>query len=79
MRASSRAGAVQEDGGGCRAGFLEAESASLDQLERSDEGSAEELEQHVDGDVLPEERRLELATPRHVHLFSITRASSETL
>ena len=34
---------------------------SLDELEGSDEGAAEELGQHVDGDVLPEELALDTA------------------
>src|SRR5712691_8069678 len=67
MRVSSRAGAVQEDGGGRRACFLEAELAVLDQLERGDEGAAEELEQHVGGEVLPEKSVLEAAREHRSH------------
>src|SRR6266581_6471518 len=67
MRVSSRAGAVEEDGGGRCACFLEAELAVLGQLERGDEGAAEQLEQHVGGEVLPEESALEAAHEDRSH------------
>jgi hypothetical protein len=63
----ARAGAVQEDGGGRCACFLEAELAVLDQLERGDEGAAEQLEQHVGGEVLPEKSALEAAREHGSH------------
>jgi len=61
MRVSSGAGAVQEDGGGRRGCFLEAELAVLGQLESGDKGAAEQLEQHVGGEVLPEDSALDSA------------------
>src|SRR6266702_1450587 len=67
MRVSSRAGAVEEDGGGRCACFLEAELAVLDQLERGREGAAEEFEQHVGGKVLPEKSVLEAAREHRSH------------
>src|SRR6266581_6298971 len=67
MRVSSRAGAVEEDGGGRCACFLEAELAVLDQLERGDEGAAEQLEQHVGGEVLPQEAAVDAAREHLSH------------
>src|SRR5436190_23564014 len=67
MHASWCAGTVQEDGGGRCAGFLEAESPSLGQLERGDEGAAEELEQHLGGEVLSEESAFEAAREDRSH------------
>jgi hypothetical protein len=57
MRMSSRTGAVQEDGGGRCACFLEAELTAPGESESGLEGAAEELEQHIGGEVLPEESR----------------------
>ena|SRR5437870_1308692 len=67
MRVSSGAGAVQEDGRGRRGCFLEAELAVLGQLERGDEGTAEQLEQHDGGEVLPEKSVLEAAREDRSH------------
>ena len=61
MHASWCAGTVQEDGGGRCAGFLEAESPALGELERGDEGAAEELEQHLGGKVLSDEPTVDAA------------------
>src|SRR6266516_7657999 len=67
MRVSSGAGAVQEDGRGRRGCFLEAELAVLGQLERGDEGAAEQLEQRVGREVLPQESALEAAREDRSH------------
>src|SRR5438046_679647 len=66
-RVSSRAGAVQKDGGGCCACFLEAELAALGEPESGLEGAAEELEQHFGGQVLPEESALTAAREYRSH------------
>jgi hypothetical protein len=67
MRTSSGADAVQEDGGGCCACFLEAELAVLDELESCDQGAAKELEQHRGGEVLPEEAAFDAAREHRAH------------
>src|SRR5947208_9592077 len=66
MRASSCAGTVQEDGGGRCAGFLEAESLAFGELERGDEGAAEELEQHLGGKVLSDEPTVDACAQRQL-------------
>jgi hypothetical protein len=67
MCVSSRAGAVQEDGGGRCACFLEAELAALGESESGLEGAAEELEQHLGGEVLPEKSALDAAREHRSH------------
>jgi hypothetical protein len=64
---SSRAGAVQEDGGGRCACFLEAELAALGESESGLEGAAEQLEQHRGGEVLPEESAFDAAREHRSH------------
>jgi hypothetical protein len=67
MRVSSRAGAVQEDGGGHCACFLEAEPAALGESESGLEGAAEELGSTAAGRSCPEQSAFDAARDHRSH------------